>query len=49
MTSRRDSVAEMWRPYLDLGFMHLIADLPAPIDRETVERLPRLRALMAGA
>ncbi len=44
-----EHVAEMWRPYLDLGFTHLIADLPAPIDRETIERLPRLRALMAGA
>ena len=44
-----ERIAEMWRPYLDLGFTHLIADLPAPIDRETIERLPRLRALMAGA
>ena len=44
-----ERVAEMWRPYLDLGFTHLIADLPAPIDRETIERLPRLRALMAKA
>ena len=43
-----EHVAEMWRPYLHLGFTHLIADLPAPIDRETIERLPRLRALMAG-
>jgi hypothetical protein len=42
-------VAEMWRPYLELGFTHLIADSPAPFDHETIERLPRLRALMAGA
>jgi hypothetical protein len=39
----------MWRPYLELGFTHLIADFPAPFDRETIERLPRLRALMAEA
>ena len=44
-----ERVAEMWRPYLDLGFTHLIADSPAPFDRETIERLPRLRALMAEA
>ena len=44
-----ERVAEMWRPYLELGFTHLIADSPAPFDPETIERLPRLRALMAGA
>jgi alkanesulfonate monooxygenase SsuD/methylene tetrahydromethanopterin reductase-like flavin-dependent oxidoreductase (luciferase family) len=44
-----DDVAETWRPYLDLSFTHVIVDLPAPYDHETVERLPRLRALMAGA
>jgi len=43
-----ERVAEMWRPYLELGFTHLIPDLAAPFDRETIERLPRLRALMAG-
>ena len=42
-----ERVAEMWQPYLELGFTHLISDLPAPFDRETIERLPRLRALMA--
>ena len=45
--SPEERVAEMWRPYLDLGFTHLIADSPAPFDPETLERLPRLRALMA--
>jgi hypothetical protein len=44
-----EHVAEMRRPYLELGFTHLIADSPAPFDHETIERLPRLRALMAGA
>ena len=42
-------VAEQWRRYLELGFTHLIVDLPAPVDRETVERLPRLREIMAAA
>ena len=44
-----ERVAEMWRPYVALGFTHLIPDLAAPFDRETIERLPQLRALMAGA
>ena len=43
-----EQVAELWRPYLDLGFTHLIGDLPAPVDLETLERLPHLRALVAG-
>jgi alkanesulfonate monooxygenase SsuD/methylene tetrahydromethanopterin reductase-like flavin-dependent oxidoreductase (luciferase family) len=44
-----ERVAEMWRPYLELGFTHLIADLAGPFDHETIERLPRLRALVASA
>lgn len=43
-----DTIAERWRPYLDLGFAHLIADLPSPYDPETVERLPEVRALIGG-
>ncbi len=43
-----ERVAELWRPYLDLGFTHLIADVPAPFDLETIGRLPRLRDLVAG-
>ena len=43
-----ERVAEMWRPFLELGFSHVIADLAAPFDHETIRRLPRLRALMAG-
>jgi alkanesulfonate monooxygenase SsuD/methylene tetrahydromethanopterin reductase-like flavin-dependent oxidoreductase (luciferase family) len=43
-----EQVAEIWRPYLELGFTHVIADVPAPFDRETVERMPRLRELLAG-
>ena len=43
-----EQVAEQWRRYVDLGFTHLVVDLPAPYDRETMERLPRLRELVAG-
>jgi len=42
------SIAERWRPYLELGFRHLICDLPSPYDRETVERLPEVRELVSG-
>lgn len=43
-----EAIAERWRPYLELGFRHLICDLPAPYDRETVERLPEVRTLVGG-
>ncbi len=42
-----EQVAEAWRRYLDLGFTHVIVDFPSPFDRETIERLPRLRELLA--
>jgi alkanesulfonate monooxygenase SsuD/methylene tetrahydromethanopterin reductase-like flavin-dependent oxidoreductase (luciferase family) len=42
-----EHVADQWRRYLDLGFTHIVVDLPSPVDRETLERLPRLRELMA--
>jgi alkanesulfonate monooxygenase SsuD/methylene tetrahydromethanopterin reductase-like flavin-dependent oxidoreductase (luciferase family) len=44
-----ERVAELWRPFLELGFTHVIADLGAPFDHETIERLPRLRTLVGGA
>jgi len=40
-----EQVADQWRRYLGLGFTHLIVDVPTG-DRETLERLPRLRELM---
>ncbi len=43
-----EQVAAQWRRYLDLGFTHLVVDLPAPFDRETIERLPRLREMVAA-
>jgi alkanesulfonate monooxygenase SsuD/methylene tetrahydromethanopterin reductase-like flavin-dependent oxidoreductase (luciferase family) len=42
-----EQVAALWRPYLELGFTHVIVDLPSRFDRETMERLPRLRELVA--
>ncbi len=42
-----EQVAEQWRQYLDLGFTHVNVDFPSPYDRETMERLPRLRELVA--
>lgn len=41
-------VADAWRAHQELGFTHLIAELPAPFDLETIERLPRLRELLAA-
>ncbi len=49
MLGPEEVAAEVWRPYLELGFTHLIPDLAGPFDRETIERLPELRRLVAGA
>jgi alkanesulfonate monooxygenase SsuD/methylene tetrahydromethanopterin reductase-like flavin-dependent oxidoreductase (luciferase family) len=43
-----ERIAELWRPFLELGFTHMILDLPAPYDRETIERLHEVRELLAG-
>jgi len=43
-----EEVAELWRGYLDLGVTHVVADLPAPFDHQTIERLPRLRELVTA-
>jgi alkanesulfonate monooxygenase SsuD/methylene tetrahydromethanopterin reductase-like flavin-dependent oxidoreductase (luciferase family) len=42
------AIAEAWRPFLEIGFTHLIADMPGPFDHETLERLPEVRRLVAG-
>jgi alkanesulfonate monooxygenase SsuD/methylene tetrahydromethanopterin reductase-like flavin-dependent oxidoreductase (luciferase family) len=44
-----EEIAALCRPYVDLGFRHLIAELPTPFDLETVERLIEVRDLIAGA
>ena len=41
-----EAIAEAYRPYLDLGFTTVIARMPAPFDRETIDRLPEVLALL---
>jgi F420-dependent oxidoreductase-like protein len=41
------TVAEELRPYVELGFRHVMVRMPAPHDRETIDRLPELRAALA--
>jgi F420-dependent oxidoreductase-like protein len=42
-----DAIAAELRPYIDLGFRHIMVRMPAPYDRETIDRLPELRAALA--
>ncbi len=42
-----DMIAERIRPYRDLGFRTIIVRLPAPHDRETIERIGEVAALLA--
>jgi alkanesulfonate monooxygenase SsuD/methylene tetrahydromethanopterin reductase-like flavin-dependent oxidoreductase (luciferase family) len=39
-------IADTLRPYLDLGFSTVIVRMPAPFDRETIDRLPEVLALL---
>jgi alkanesulfonate monooxygenase SsuD/methylene tetrahydromethanopterin reductase-like flavin-dependent oxidoreductase (luciferase family) len=41
------AIADELRPYIDLGFRHIMVRMPAPYDRETIDRLPELRAALA--
>jgi len=41
-----ETIAETFRPYRDLGFSTVIVRMPAPFDRETIERLPEVLALL---
>jgi F420-dependent oxidoreductase-like protein len=41
-----EAIAETYRPYLDLGFRTVIARMPAPFDRQTIDRLPEVLALL---
>ena len=48
-----DDVVEHLRPYLELGYHHILCGFPAPYDDETMVRLttevrPRLEAIVAG-
>ena len=46
LTGPPEVVAETYRPYLELGFTTVIARMPAPFDRETIDRLPEVLALL---
>jgi alkanesulfonate monooxygenase SsuD/methylene tetrahydromethanopterin reductase-like flavin-dependent oxidoreductase (luciferase family) len=41
------TVADALRPYRDLGFRTVIVRLPAPYDRQTLERIGEVDALLA--
>ena len=41
-----DVIAATYRPYLELGFSTVITRMPAPFDRETIDRLPEVLALI---
>jgi F420-dependent oxidoreductase-like protein len=44
-----EQAADAIRPYVtDLGFRQVVARMPAPFDRETVERIGEVRELLAG-
>lgn len=43
------AVAEALRPFVDLGFRTIIVRLPAPYDRETIDRIGEVGALLADA
>lgn len=42
-----EMIAERCRPFVELDFRHLIAELPTPFDLETVERLVEVRELLS--
>ena len=41
-----EAIAETYRPYMELGFRTVIVRMPAPFDRETIDRLPEVLALL---
>jgi alkanesulfonate monooxygenase SsuD/methylene tetrahydromethanopterin reductase-like flavin-dependent oxidoreductase (luciferase family) len=43
-----DLVAGRLRPYVEAGFRHVLVDVRRPYDAETIDRLPEVRALLAG-
>jgi alkanesulfonate monooxygenase SsuD/methylene tetrahydromethanopterin reductase-like flavin-dependent oxidoreductase (luciferase family) len=42
------AVAEVLRPYLGLGFSTIIVRMPAPYDRETIDRVREVASLLAS-
>lgn len=41
-----EAIAEALRPFVELGFRHIVVDFASPYDRETLERLPEVRELL---
>ena len=41
-------VADTIRSYVELGFETVIVRMPAPYDRETIDRMPRVGELLDG-
>ena len=41
-------VADALRPYAELGFETVIVRMPAPYDRETIDRMARVHELLDG-
>ena len=41
-------VADALRPFIELGFETVIVRMPAPYDRETIDRMARVRELLDG-
>ena len=48
LTGSPERIADALRPYLALGFSTVIVRMPAPFDRETIDRLPEVLALLDG-
>jgi len=43
-----EAIADQLRPILELGFRHLLVDMPAPYDLETIDRVGEVLALFRG-
>jgi alkanesulfonate monooxygenase SsuD/methylene tetrahydromethanopterin reductase-like flavin-dependent oxidoreductase (luciferase family) len=46
LTGSPPEVADVIRPYLELGFETVIVRMPAPFDAETIERMPEVAELL---
>jgi alkanesulfonate monooxygenase SsuD/methylene tetrahydromethanopterin reductase-like flavin-dependent oxidoreductase (luciferase family) len=43
-----ERIADALRPTVEAGFRHILVDVLPPYDRETIDRLPEVRALLEG-
>ena len=48
LTGSPEVMVDRLRPYLALGFSTVIVRMSAPFDRETIDRLPEVQALLGG-